>query len=273
MAHPTTSPSPGVSSNWPHRPQPRLLLDTEPRKSRPQNGLPILATRGAGLWPPNKAQRTKYLSGKTLPRRPRQRQRRRRGPLHDMFRPLLFDVVRLPADMCRPRSVTKPPAIITWANSKPQPRAANSPPSYRTPPQPPRHHRHPPGFLREIAIEKRRLLIADEVAVASIPANSSLASTKGRSDFLCSGTHRRLSTIKRRHKIYNASRYEESKSFFHGTPRRNPRRRRPRHAGGVRPGTLAQLQNIATPNTSPASPSTLTSATFANASSWNRTRS
>jgi adenosylmethionine-8-amino-7-oxononanoate aminotransferase len=212
-------------------------------KPRPVVGVPSLETCPARQEssPPNAdrrdACRTKYLAfenayhGDTL------------GSVsvggvarfHEMFRPLLFDVIRLPApDMYRlPPGVTRESACSYYLE---QFEAAIR-----------EHHEeivavvieplvqcaagmlmHPPGFLRGVREITRRycvLLIADEVAVGMGRTGKMFACEhEGVSpDFLClakglTGGYLPLAATLTTDEIYNAflGTYAESKAFFHG---------------------------------------------------------
>ncbi len=154
---------------------------------------------------------------------------------HEMFRPLLFDVVRLPApEMYRlPPGVTRDTACAFYLE---QFEAA-----VRT------HHgelaavvieplvqcaagmlMHPPGFLRgvrEITRQYNVLLIADEVAVGIGRTGRMFAcEAEGVTpDFLClakglTGGYLPLAATLTTDEVYQAflGTYEESKTFFHG---------------------------------------------------------
>ena len=154
---------------------------------------------------------------------------------HEMFRPLLFDVVRLPApDMYRlPIGVTRESACSHYLG---QFEAAIR-----------EHHEelaavvieplvqcaagmlvHPPGYLRgvrEITRQHGVLLIADEVAVGMGRTGRMFACEHElvAPDFLClakglTGGYLPLAATLATDEIYNAflGRYEESKTFFHG---------------------------------------------------------
>jgi len=187
--------------------------------------------------PPNYSLRTKYLAfenayhGDTL------------GSVsvggvarfHEMFRPLLFDVVRLPApEMYRlPPGVTRETACAHFL--------AQFEAAIRE------HHQelaavvieplvqcaagmlmHPPGFLRgvrEITRKHDVLLIADEVAVGIGRTGKMFACEHEgvTPDFLClakglTGGYLPLAATLTSDEIYNAfhGTYEESKTFFHG---------------------------------------------------------
>jgi len=154
---------------------------------------------------------------------------------HEMFRPLLFDVIRLPApDTYRlPPGVTRETACTHYL--------AQFDAAVR------KHHdelagvvieplvqcaagmlMHPPGFLRGVREITRRynvLLIADEVAVGMGRTGKMLACEhEGVSpDFLClakglTGGYLPLAATLTTDEIYNAflGTYEELKTFFHG---------------------------------------------------------
>jgi len=154
---------------------------------------------------------------------------------HEMFRPLLFDVVRLPApDMFRlPTGVTPESAcahylaqleaaLVEHAQSlaavviEPLLQAAAGIVT------------HPPGFLRgvrELTTKYGVLLIADEVAVGMGRTGKMFACEhEGVSpDFLClakglTGGYLPLAATLTTDQVFNAflGRYDESKSFFHG---------------------------------------------------------
>ena len=154
---------------------------------------------------------------------------------HEMFRPLLFDVVRLPApDMYRlPPGVTRETACSHYLE---QFAAAIR-----------EHHdelaavvieplvqcaagmlMHPPGYLRgvrEITRQCGVLLIADEVAVGMGRTGRMFACEQEgvAPDFLClakglTGGYLPLAATLATDEVYNAflGRYDESKTFFHG---------------------------------------------------------
>ena len=154
---------------------------------------------------------------------------------HDIFRPLLFDVIRLPApDMYRlPPSVTRETACAHYLA---QFESAI------------RQHReelaavvieplvqcaagmlmHPPGFLhgvREITSRYNVLLIADEVAVGMGRTGRMFACEHEHvtPDFLClakglTGGYLPLAATLTTDEVYSPflGNYEESKTFFHG---------------------------------------------------------
>ena len=154
---------------------------------------------------------------------------------HDMFRPLLFDVIRLPMpEMYRlPAGVTRETACSHWLA---QFEAALA-----------QHHAelaavvieplvqaaagmvtHPPGFLRGVREITRKygvLLIADEVAVGMGRTGRMFACEHEgvAPDFLClakglTGGYLPLAATLTTGEIWRAflGRYEESKTFFHG---------------------------------------------------------
>jgi len=154
---------------------------------------------------------------------------------HEMFRPLLFDVIRLPApDMYRlPPGVTRETACGHYL--------ADFEAAIR------QHHEelaavvieplvqcaagmllHPPGFLRGVREITRRhgvLLIADEVAVGMGRTGRMFAcEQEGVSpDFLClakglTGGYLPLAATLTTDEVFNAflGAYEQSKTFFHG---------------------------------------------------------
>jgi adenosylmethionine-8-amino-7-oxononanoate aminotransferase len=154
---------------------------------------------------------------------------------HEMFRPLLFDVIRLPApDTYRlPPDVTRETACSHYLG---QFEAAIR-----------EHHEqlvavvieplvqcaagmlmHPPGFLRgvrEITRQYGALLIADEVAVGMGRTGRMFACEHEgvAPDFLClakglTGGYLPLAATLATDEIYSAflGRYEESRTFFHG---------------------------------------------------------
>src|SRR5262245_13183177 len=154
---------------------------------------------------------------------------------HEMFRPLLFDVVRLPApDMYRlPLGVTHDKAcsyylgqleaaLLEQAHTlaavviEPLLQAAAG------------MITHPPGFLRgvrELTRQHNVLLIADEVAVGMGRTGKMFACEHESvsPDFLClakglTGGYLPLAATLTTDEIYRAflGRYEDSKSFFHG---------------------------------------------------------
>jgi adenosylmethionine-8-amino-7-oxononanoate aminotransferase len=154
---------------------------------------------------------------------------------HEMFRPLLFDVVRLPT----PDSYRLPPGVSNeeaCGRYLTQFEAAVA-----------RHHwelaavvieplvlaaagmvMHPPGFLRGVREIARRydvLLIADEVAVGMGRTGRMFACEHEGvvPDFLClakglTGGYLPLAATLTNDKVYQAflGTYEESKTFFHG---------------------------------------------------------
>jgi adenosylmethionine---8-amino-7-oxononanoate aminotransferase len=154
---------------------------------------------------------------------------------HELFRPLLFDVIRLPApDLYRlPPGVTRETACNHYL--------AQFEAVIRE------HHQelaavvieplvqcaagmlvHPPGFLRGVREITRRhnvLLIADEVAVGIGRTGRMFASEHQgvTPDFLClakglTGGYLPLAATLTTDEIYNAflGTYDESKTFFHG---------------------------------------------------------
>jgi adenosylmethionine-8-amino-7-oxononanoate aminotransferase len=154
---------------------------------------------------------------------------------HEMFRPLLFDVIRLAApDRYRlPAGVTRDTACVYYLE---QFEGAIR-----------EHHRdlaavvieplvqcaagmltHPPGFLRGVREITRRynvLLIADEVAVGMGRTGKMFASEHEgvTPDFLClakglTGGYLPLAATLTTDEVYRAflGTYEESKTFFHG---------------------------------------------------------
>ncbi len=154
---------------------------------------------------------------------------------HEMFRPLLFDVVRLPTpDMYRlPPGITRETACSHYLGQleaalhqqagelaavviEPLLQAAAG------------IITHPPGFLRGVRELTKRfgvLLIADEVAVGFGRTGKLFACEHENvvPDFLClakglTGGYLPLAATLATDEIYNAflGRYEESKTFFHG---------------------------------------------------------
>jgi adenosylmethionine---8-amino-7-oxononanoate aminotransferase len=154
---------------------------------------------------------------------------------HEMFRPLLFDVIRLPAPDCYrlPAGVTRESACSYYLNQleaalrqhaddlaavviEPLVQAAAG------------IIAHPPGFLRgvrELTQTYGVLLIADEVAVAMGRTGKMFACEHEGvvPDLLClakglTGGYLPLAATLATDEIYSAflGRYEESKSFFHG---------------------------------------------------------
>jgi adenosylmethionine---8-amino-7-oxononanoate aminotransferase len=154
---------------------------------------------------------------------------------HEMFRPLLFDCLRLPApDMYRfPLGVTRDTACRYYVGQleaalrehaetlaavviEPLVQAAAG------------MITHPPGFLRgvrELTTKYGVLLIADEVAVGMGRTGKMFACEhEGVSpDFLClakglTGGYLPLAATLTTDEVYSAflGRYEDSKSFFHG---------------------------------------------------------
>jgi adenosylmethionine-8-amino-7-oxononanoate aminotransferase len=154
---------------------------------------------------------------------------------HDMFRPLLFDVVRLPApDIYRlPAGVTRESACAHYLGQleaalrehgdtlaavviEPLVQAAAG------------MVMHPPGFLRGVRELTRRygvLLIADEVAVGMGRTGKMFACEHEgiTPDLLClakglTGGYLPLAATLTTDEVYKAflGRYEESKAFFHG---------------------------------------------------------
>jgi len=154
---------------------------------------------------------------------------------HEMFRPLLFDVVRLPAaDMYRlPPGVTRDSACGYYLGQfeaalkehaselaavviEPLVQAAAGIVT------------HPPGFLRgvrELTRQHNVLLIADEVAVGMGRTGKMFACEQEgvAPDFLClakglTGGYLPLAATLTTSEVHGAflGRYEESKTFFHG---------------------------------------------------------
>ncbi len=154
---------------------------------------------------------------------------------HEMFRPLLFDVIRLPA----PDTYRLPPGLTRETACSHYLRQFEA--AIRE------HHEelaavvieplvqcaagmlmHPPGFLRvvrEITRQYGVLLIADEVAVGMGRTGSMFACEHEgvAPDFLClakglTGGYLPLAATLATDEIYSAflGRYDESKTFFHG---------------------------------------------------------
>ncbi|MDX1945686.1 MAG: adenosylmethionine--8-amino-7-oxononanoate transaminase [Pirellulaceae bacterium] len=154
---------------------------------------------------------------------------------HEMFRPLLFDVIRLPApEMYRlPAGVSRDSAASHWL-SRCEAALAE-------------HHAelaavvieplvqaaagmvtHPPGFLRGVRELTRKydvMLIADEVAVGMGRTGRMFACEHEAivPDFLClakglTGGYLPLAATLTTTEVWNAflGRYEESRTFFHG---------------------------------------------------------
>jgi adenosylmethionine-8-amino-7-oxononanoate aminotransferase len=154
---------------------------------------------------------------------------------HEMFRPLLFDVIRLPTpEMYRlPKGVTRETACEHYLTQlaaaleqhahelaavviEPLVQAAAG------------MMMHPPGFLRgvrELTRKHNVLLIADEVAVGMGRTGKMFACEQAGvvPDFLClakglTGGYLPLAATLTTTDIWNAflGRYEDSKTFFHG---------------------------------------------------------
>lgn len=154
---------------------------------------------------------------------------------HDMFRPLLFDVVRLPApDTYRlPPGVTHETACDYYLNQLETALQAHAGELAAVIIEPLLQAAagiitHPPGFLRGVRELTKRydvLLIADEVAVGFGRTGKLFACEHEGvvPDFLClakglTGGYLPLAATLATDEIYSAflGRYDESKSFFHG---------------------------------------------------------
>jgi adenosylmethionine-8-amino-7-oxononanoate aminotransferase len=154
---------------------------------------------------------------------------------HEMFRPLLFDVVRLPApDMYRlPPGVTREAACDHYLKQFEAALREHAESLAAVVIEPLLQAAagiitHPPGFLRGVRDLTRKygvLLIADEVAVGMGRTGKMFAcEQEGISpDFLClakglTGGYLPLAATLTTDEIYSAflGSYEESKSFFHG---------------------------------------------------------
>jgi adenosylmethionine-8-amino-7-oxononanoate aminotransferase len=154
---------------------------------------------------------------------------------HDMFRPLLFDVVRLPApDMYRlSPGITRETACSHYLGQLEAALQQHAGELAAVVIEPLLQAAagiiiHPPGFLhgvRELTKRYDVLLIADEVAVGFGRSGKLFACEHEGvvPDFLClakglTGGYLPLAATLATDEIYNAflGRYEESKSFFHG---------------------------------------------------------
>jgi adenosylmethionine-8-amino-7-oxononanoate aminotransferase len=154
---------------------------------------------------------------------------------HELFRPLLFDVVRLPAPDCYrlPPGVTRDTACRFYLDQLAAALAQHGPELAAVVIEPLVQAAagiitHPPGFLRgvrELTREHNVLLIADEVAVGMGRTGTMFACQQEGvvPDFLClakglTGGYLPLAATLTTDEIYAAflGRYEESKTFFHG---------------------------------------------------------
>ncbi len=154
---------------------------------------------------------------------------------HEMFRPLLFDVVRLPApDTYRlPAGVTREAACEFYLGQLASALREHADSLAAVVIEPLLQAAagmitHPPGFLRGVRELTKRygvLLIADEVAVGMGRTGKMFACEhEGVSpDFLClakglTGGYLPLAATLTTDEVYSAflGRYEDSKSFFHG---------------------------------------------------------
>jgi adenosylmethionine---8-amino-7-oxononanoate aminotransferase len=154
---------------------------------------------------------------------------------HDMFRPLLFDVLRLPApDTYRlPVGATAENACGYYLSQLEDALAQHAESLAAVVIEPLLQAAagivtHPPGFLRGVRELTNRygvLLIADEVAVGMGRTGTMFACQQEDvvPDFLClakglTGGYLPLAATLTRDEIYNAflGRYDQSKSFFHG---------------------------------------------------------
>jgi adenosylmethionine-8-amino-7-oxononanoate aminotransferase len=154
---------------------------------------------------------------------------------HDMFRPLLFDVVRLPApDTYRlPPGVTRETACDYFLGQLEAALQQHAGELAAVVIEPLLQAAagiitHPPGFLRGVRELTRRhdvLLIADEVAVGFGRTGTMFACEQEQvvPDLLClakglTGGYLPLAATLATDEIYNAflGRYEQSKTFFHG---------------------------------------------------------
>jgi adenosylmethionine-8-amino-7-oxononanoate aminotransferase len=154
---------------------------------------------------------------------------------HEMFRPLLFEVVRLPMpDAYRlPAGVTRETACDYYLGQLEAALAQHGEELAAVVIEPLVQAAagivtHPPGFLRGVRDLTRRynvLLIADEVAVGMGRTGTMFACEQEGvvPDFLClakglTGGYLPLAATLTTDEVYQAflGRYEESKSFFHG---------------------------------------------------------
>jgi adenosylmethionine-8-amino-7-oxononanoate aminotransferase len=154
---------------------------------------------------------------------------------HEMFRPLLFDVVRLPApDMYRlPAGITRETACSHYLGQLESGLQQHAGELAAVVIEPLLQAAagiitHPPGFLRGVRELTRRygvFLIADEVAVGFGRTGKMFACEHEQvvPDFLClakglTGGYLPLAATLTTDEVYNAflGRYEDSKTFFHG---------------------------------------------------------
>jgi adenosylmethionine-8-amino-7-oxononanoate aminotransferase len=154
---------------------------------------------------------------------------------HEMFRPLLFDVVRLPApDMYRlPAGITRETACSHYLGQLESALQQHAGELAAVVIEPLLQAAagiitHPPGFLRGVRELTRRygvFLIADEVAVGFGRTGKMFACEHEQvvPDFLClakglTGGYLPLAATLTTDEVYNAflGRYEDSKTFFHG---------------------------------------------------------
>jgi adenosylmethionine-8-amino-7-oxononanoate aminotransferase len=154
---------------------------------------------------------------------------------HEMFRPLLFDVVRLPApDLYRlPAGITRETACSHYLGQLESALQQHAGELAAVVIEPLLQAAagiitHPPGFLRGVRELTRRygvFLIADEVAVGFGRTGKMFACEHEQvvPDFLClakglTGGYLPLAATLTTDEVYNAflGRYEDSKTFFHG---------------------------------------------------------
>jgi adenosylmethionine---8-amino-7-oxononanoate aminotransferase len=154
---------------------------------------------------------------------------------HEMFRPLLFDVIRLPApDTYRlPAGVTRASACDYYLGQLEAALREHGPSLAAVVIEPLLQAAagivtHPPGFLRgvrELTRQHGILLIADEVAVGMGRTGKMFACEHEQvaPDFLClakglTGGYLPLAATMTTDEVFQAflGRYEESRTFFHG---------------------------------------------------------